>query len=63
MICSGLLQTAEPGTPTEIGAPVLLVQGAQDEVSPMAIVEQLVEEADAAGNDLQVMLLSQTHHA
>ncbi len=27
------------------------------------MVVRLVEEADAAGNDLQVMLLSQTHHA
>lgn len=63
VVCSGLLQTAEPGTPTQIGAPVLLIQGSQDEVSPMPVVARLVEEADAAGNDLQVMLLSLTHHA
>ena len=63
VVCSGLLQTAEPGTPTGIAAPVLLVQGTQDEVSPMPVVDRLVAEADAAGNDLQVMLLSQTHHA
>lgn len=63
IVCSGLLQTAEPGTPSEIGAPVLLMQGSQDQVSPMPVVAELVEEADAAGNDLRVMLMSQTHHA
>jgi dienelactone hydrolase len=63
VVCSGLLKTAEPGTPTRIAAPVLLVQGTQDEVSPMAVICSLVDEADAAGNDMRVMLLSQTHHA
>lgn len=63
VVCSGLLKTAEPGTPTRIAAPVLLIQGSRDEVSPMPVVASLVEEADGAGNDLRVMLLSDTHHA
>jgi dienelactone hydrolase len=62
-ICSGLLKTAEPQTPTRVEAPVLLVQGTQDEVSPMATIADLVAEADAAGNDVRLLLLSQTHHA
>ena len=63
VVCSGLLKTAEPGTPTKIDAPVVLVQGTQDEVSPMPVITGLVEEADAAGNDVRMLLLSQTHHA
>jgi dienelactone hydrolase len=63
VVCSGLLRTAEPGTPTEIGAPVLLLQGTQDQVSPVPVVASLMEEADAAGTDLRVLLMSQTHHA
>lgn len=63
VVCSGLLRTAEPGTSTLISAPVLLLQGTQDEVSPIAVVTSLIEEADAAGSDLRVTLLSQTHHA
>lgn len=63
VVCSGLLQTAQPGTPIQIDAPVLLVQGTQDEVSPIPVVASLVQEADAAGNDMRVILLSQTHHA
>ncbi len=63
VVCSGLLKTAESGTPTGIAAPVLLLQGTQDEVSPMPVLTGLVEEADAAGNDLRMTLLSQTHHA
>lgn len=63
VVCSGLLRTAEPGTPTVIDAPVLLMQGTQDEVSPISVVTSVINEADAAGNDLRVTLLSQTHHA
>lgn len=62
-VCSGLLKTAEPGTPTTIAAPVLVVQGTQDEVSPMSTITEVVAEADAAGNDVRLVLLSQTHHA
>lgn len=62
VVCSGLLKTAEPGTPTQIAAPVLLLQGTQDQVSPLPVIASLVDEADAAANDLRVMLLSQTHH-
>jgi dienelactone hydrolase len=62
-VCSGLLKSAEPGTPTHVEAPILLVQGTQDEVSPIAVLADLVAEADAVGNDLRLLLLSQTHHA
>ncbi len=62
-VCSGLLKVAEVGTSTRIEAPVLLVQGTKDVVSPMSVVHDLVEEADAAGNDVRLLLLSDTHHA
>lgn len=62
-VCSGLLKCAEPGTPTLIEAHTLLVQGTQDQVSPMAVIADLVTEADLVGNDLRLLLLSQTHHA
>lgn len=41
----------------------MLLHGTQDEVSPIPVITDLVQEADAVGNDLRVMLLSQTHHA
>ncbi len=63
VVCSGLLRTAERGTPTVIDAPVLLMHGTQDAVSPISMVTSLIEEADAAGSALRVTLLSQTHHA
>lgn len=63
VVCSGLLRTAEPGTPTRMSAPVVLVQGSQDEVSPLPVLAGLLEESDAAGNDLRMILMSQTHHA
>lgn len=63
VICSGLLRTAEPGTPTEIAAPVLLVQGSQDEVSQMSVLTEIVDEADLSGNDVRLLLQTQTHHA
>jgi dienelactone hydrolase len=63
ILCSGLLKTALPGQPTRIAAPVLMLQGTQDVVSPMAVVEQVVAEMDAAGNDVRFVLFSQTHHA
>jgi dienelactone hydrolase len=63
VVCSGLLRTAEPGTPTRVPAPILLIQGSRDEVSPMPVIAGLVAEADAAGNDLRLMLLADTHHA
>jgi dienelactone hydrolase len=63
VVCSGLLRTAETGTPTEIGAPVLLVQGTQDDVSPMPVLAEIVDEADQVGNDVRLLLLTQTHHA
>src|SRR6478609_9535272 len=62
-VCPGLLTCAEPGTQTRIEAPTLLVQGTQDQVPPMAVIADLVAEADVVGNDLRLLLLSQTHHA
>jgi dienelactone hydrolase len=61
--CSALLKAAAEGMGTRIAAPVLVLQGTQDQVSPMAVIAELVAEVDAAGNDLRVMLFSQTGHA
>lgn len=46
-----------------IRAPVLVLQGTQDQVSPMATVAEVVAEMDRAGNDVRFELYSQTHHA
>lgn len=62
-LCSALLKTAAPGMATRIAAPVLVLQGTQDQVSPMATIAAVVAEMDAAGNDLRLELYSQTHHA
>lgn len=61
--CSALLKTAAPGMSTRIKAPVLLLQGTQDVVSPMDVVDALIEEMDEAGNDFRFELYGQTHHA
>jgi dienelactone hydrolase len=63
IVCSGLLKTAAPGMSTRIPAPVLMLQGTQDEVSPVATIAAVIEEMDAAGNRFQVRLYGQTHHA
>lgn len=63
ILCSALLKTAAPGMATRIGAPVLVLQGTQDQVSPMEVIEAVVAEMDAAGNDVRWVLFSQTHHA
>jgi len=60
--CSALLKTAAPGAPTRAAAPVLVIQGTCDVISPPAAVVDLVAEMDAAGNDLRVLLLGRTHH-
>lgn len=63
IVCSGLLKTAEPDMATHIAAPVLLLQGTQDIVSPMDVLGALIREMDEAANDFRVELYGQTHHA
>ena len=63
IVASALLKTAAPGTPTRIKAPVLILQGTQDQVSPMAVIASVVAEMDAAGNDFRLELYGQSHHA
>lgn len=63
IVCSALLKTAAPGMSTRIAAPVLLLQGTQDVVSPMDMVNALIQEMDDAGNDFRLELYGQTHHA
>ncbi|HSU39757.1 MAG TPA: dienelactone hydrolase family protein [Polyangiaceae bacterium] len=63
IVASALLKTAAPGTSSHIKAPVLMLQGTQDQVSPMAVIASVVAEMDAAGNDFRLELYGQTHHA
>jgi dienelactone hydrolase len=63
ILCSALLKTAAEETDTRIRAPVLILQGTQDQVSPMDTIAAVVAEMDAAGNDVRINLYSQTHHA
>jgi len=63
IVASALLKTAAPGMPTRIAAPVLVLQGTQDQVSPMETIAAVVAEMDAAGNDFRFELYGQSHHA
>lgn len=63
IVASALLKTAAPGAPTHIKAPVLILQGTQDQVSPMDVIARVVAEMDAAGNDFRLELYGQSHHA
>ena len=63
ILCSALLKTAAQGMDTRIRAPVLVLQGTQDQVSPMETIAAVVTEMDKAGNDVRFELYSQTHHA
>lgn len=63
VVCSALLKTAVEGTSTTIKAPVLVLQGTQDQISPMGTVAEIITEMDAAGNDVRFELYTQTHHA
>ncbi|MCB1972019.1 MAG: dienelactone hydrolase family protein [Geminicoccaceae bacterium] len=63
IVCSALLKTAEEGMDTRIAAPVLVVQGTEDQVSPMEVINALIAEMDDAGNDVRLLLFCQTHHA
>lgn len=63
VLCSALLKTAVEGTSTSIAAPVLVLQGTQDQVAPVATIADVIAEMDAAGNDVRFELYTQTHHA
>lgn len=63
ILCSALLKTAAPGSGTRIKAPVLILQGTQDQVSPMETINSVISEMDTAGNDVRFELYTQTHHA
>lgn len=63
IVASALLKAAVPGTSTRIAAPVLIVQGTQDQVSPLEVIAALIAEMDAAGNDFRLELYGGTHHA
>lgn len=63
IVCSALLKTAADGMSTAIRAPILVLQGTQDQVSPMSTIDAVIAEMDEAGNDVRFLLFSQTHHA
>ena len=63
IVCSALLKTAAPDMDRRIRAPVLVLQGTCDQVSPMATIAEVVAEMDRVGNDVRFELYSQTHHA
>ena len=63
ILCSALLKTAEEGMATAIRSPVLILQGTQDQVSPMQVIADVVAEMDEAKNDVRIELYTQTHHA
>lgn len=63
ILCSALLKTAAENMDTRIRAPVLILQGTQDQVSPMETIASVIAEMDGAGNDVRFELYTQTHHA
>ncbi len=63
ILCSALLKTAATEMDTRIRPPVLILQGTQDQVSPMEMINAIIEEMDRAGNDMRFELYTQTHHA
>ena len=63
VVASALLKTAGPGMATRIAAPVLLLQGTRDQVSPMSVIDDVVAELDAAGTDFRIELYGGAHHA
>jgi dienelactone hydrolase len=63
VLCSALLKTAAAGHPQRITAPVLALHGTKDVVCPPSMVQDLIGEMDAAGNDFRSVLYGQTHHA
>jgi len=63
ILCSALLKTAATGMGTRIRPPVLILQGTQDQISPMETIALIVAEMNSAGNDVCFELYTQTHHA
>lgn len=63
IVCSALLKTAAEGMGRRIPAPLLILQGTQDQVSPMATITAVAAEMDQAGNNVRWELYGQTHHA
>jgi len=63
IVCSALLKTAGPDMSAKITAPVLILQGTQDVVSPMDVINAVIKEMDEAGNDFRFELYGQSHHA
>ncbi len=63
ILCSALLKTAAAGMATSIRPPVLILQGTQDQVSPMETIAAVIAEMDSAGNNVRFELYTQTHHA
>lgn len=63
ILCTALLKTAAEGMNTRISVPVLVLQGTQDQVSPMDTIAAVVAEMDEAENDVRFVLYTQTHHA
>jgi dienelactone hydrolase len=62
-LCSALLKTAAEGMNARILPPVLILQGTEDQVSPMETIAAVIAEMDSAGNDVRFELYTQTHHA
>lgn len=63
MVCSALLKTAVAGSQPRLRAPVLVLQGTRDQISPMGVIDAVIAEFDAVGADVRFELFSQTHHA
>ncbi len=63
IVCTALLKTAADPAATRISAPVLVLQGTQDQVSPMSTIDAVIAEMDGAKNDVRFVLFTQTHHA
>ncbi len=63
VVCSALLKTAADGMDPRIKSPVLVLQGTQDQVSPVDVIAAVIAEMDDAKNDARFVLFSQTHHA
>lgn len=63
VVCSALLKTAAEGMNTRIKPPVLVLQGTEDQVSPVGVIAAVIAEMDEAKNDARFVLFSQTHHA
>jgi dienelactone hydrolase len=63
ILCSALLKPAAAGRNARIQSPVLILQGTQDQVSPMEMIAAVVTEMDSVGNDVRFTLYTQTHHA